>query len=362
MPFRYLVPSGATFLLILSFACYPQEKPTVAPPSPAAYLNRAIDLIEAQALRKSKVDWPKVRAEANTMAARADSTAGTYGAIRFVLSSLGDHHSSLHLTPALEEAERKENEAHPLPRTSTVDSQDFSPYVGRYEPIGSLLQREAKTFGYVILPKCFPENDQQFVAFESKVQGILRELDQSHPVGWILDLRGNVGGNMWPMLAGIGPLLGEGDNLGEFINVSGRTSWQYRNGAAAEVGQGEGSPYPAVEGTPYRIVGIPNVAILIDRSTGSSGEAIAIAFRGREHTHFFGEHTQGSSTVNTVIPLSDGAELWLTIGVQADRYGKEYVNGFAPDEALGSAKQAMQPSSDPVVQAALTWLSKGAGS
>jgi C-terminal processing protease CtpA/Prc len=116
-----------------------------------------------------------------------------------------------------------------------------------------------------------------------------------------------------------------------------------------------------VEGAPYHIQGVPNTAVLIDRSTGSSGEAIAIAFRGRGHTRFFGEHTQGVSTVNTTILLSDGAELWLTIGVQADRYGKEYVNGFAPDEVLESAKHVMQPSSDPVVQAALSWLSRDTG-
>jgi carboxyl-terminal processing protease len=361
MPLGHSVLSCATSLLILPMASNTLARPIVAQSAPAAYLDHAIDLIQSQALRKGNVDWPKVRAEANAMAAHADSTAGTYGAIRFVLSSLGDHHSSLHLTRPLEEAEKREDEAHPPQRTLTTESQDFSPYVGRYEPDGSLLQREGKTFGYVILPKCFPENDRQFVAFESKVQGILRELDRSHPAGWVLDLRGNVGGNMWPMLAGIGPLLGEGDNLGEFINVSERITWQYRNGVAAEVGHGEHTSNPAVEGAPYHIQGIPNVAVLIDRSTGSSGEAIAIAFRGREHTRFFGEHTQGSSTVNTVIPLSDGAELWLTIGVQADRHGKEYVHGFAPDEVLDTAKQAMQPAGDPVVQAALAWLNHDTG-
>ena len=27
---------------------------------------------------------------------------------------------------------------------------------------------------------------------------------------WIVDLRGNYGGNIWPMIAGVGPVLGEG--------------------------------------------------------------------------------------------------------------------------------------------------------
>jgi carboxyl-terminal processing protease len=107
-----------------------------------------------------------------------------------------------------------------------------------------------------------------------------------------VDLRGNVGGNMWPMLAGIGPLLGEGDDLGEFMNTSGHSVWVYRSGTAAEVENGKLNAYPSVAGEPYHVAGLPNVAVLIDRSTGSSGEAIAVAFRGRADTRFFGQHTE----------------------------------------------------------------------
>lgn len=71
---------------------------------------------------------------------------------------------------------------------------------------------------------------------------------------------------------------------------------------------------------------------------------------------FWANTHRGFSTVNAVIPLSDGAELWLAIGVQPDRYGKEYVSGFAPDEVIERAKQVMQPSRDPVVLAAVSWL------
>ena len=41
----------------------------------------------------------------------------------------------------------------------------------------------------------------QFVEFETKIQRIIAELDKSHPLGWIVDIRGNVGGNM------VGPML-----------------------------------------------------------------------------------------------------------------------------------------------------------
>jgi hypothetical protein len=49
--------------------------------------------------------------------------------------------------------------------------------------------------------------------------------------------------------------------------------------------------------------------------------------------------------------------MWLTIGIQADRNGKQYIDGLAPDEAFPAATESMQTLSDPVVQAALDWLS-----
>jgi hypothetical protein len=353
----------ALFMSIAVPALCVGQSPTTADVTkadPIAYLNRAIDIMQTQALRRSSVDWPKIRAQSLEMAAHAENTAGTYEAIRFALASLGDHHSSLHLTPALEALEAQQKAKHPSPNPPASKQENFSPYIGRYEPEGHVERRGDKSFGYVVVTKCFPENDRQFVAFESKLQKILAELDQSHPAGWIVDLRGNVGGNMWPMLAGIGPLIGEGDNLGEFTDSAHVSTWRYRNGVAAEVDGGKASPYPAVEGAPYHISGTPNVAVLIDRNTGSSGDAIAIAFRGRPNTRFFGEHTQVDSTANQTFDLSDGATIWLTVSVQADRTGKQYIDGLSPDEAFPAATQAAQPSSDPVVQAALDWLSRSA--
>jgi len=163
---------------------------------------------------------------------------------------------------------------------------------------------------------------------------------------------------MWPMLAGIGPLLGEGDHLGEFFTLDSHSTWSYRDGVAAEFENGKRNAYPAVAGAPYRLAGIPKVAVLIDRRTGSSGEAIAIAFRGRPQTRFFGEHTEGVSTANHVIKLSDGAEIWLTIGVDADRTGKPYLDGLDPDEAVPSGDPNLSDDQDRVVQAALRWLGR----
>ena len=77
---------------------------------------------------------------------------------------------------------------------------------------------------------------------------------------------------MWPMLAGNGPVLGEGDNLGEFFTTTGHSVWRYRDGVAAEVNNGTRVAYPAVEGEAYHLGGMPEVAVLIDTAQAAPGK------------------------------------------------------------------------------------------
>jgi len=310
---------------VLSMACFAQPA-TVSDPTqsdPIAYLNRALDEMQAHSLERNAVDWPRLRAEAIARAAGARNTVATYDAIRYLLLSLGDHHSSLHLTPALEALEAQEKVAHPSEALPHANRENFSPYVGRYGAEGHIEHRSDRTVAFVVVTKCFPENDREFVEFETKLQRVVADL---------------------------------GDDLGEFFDVDGHSVWRYHDGVAAEVAGLKVDAYPAIDGKPYHLAGTPEVAVLIDRSTGSSGEALAVAFRGRPRTRFFGEHTQGASTVNETFQLSDGASMWLTIGVQADRNGKQYADGLVPDQAIPGDNQARAPADDPVVQAALTWL------
>jgi len=66
---------------------------------------------------------------------------------------------------------------------------------------------------------------------------ITMTLQEMNPAGWIIDLRGNSGGNMYPMLAGLSSLLGEGV-LGYDVYPDGRSMLltdsilrlRYRNG------------------------------------------------------------------------------------------------------------------------------------
>jgi hypothetical protein len=54
--------------------------------------------------------------------------------------------------------------------------------------------------------------------------------------------------------------------------------------------------------------------------------------------------------------LSDGAEVYLTTAVDADRNGKVFPEGLAPDAALPPVSAIPQPGDDAVINASEIWL------
>ena len=63
----------------------------------------------------------------------------------------------------------------------------------------------------IVIPLFSSQQRKDIDDYAAKVQNVIAELALKNPRGWIVDLRGNGGGNMWAMLAGVGPILGEGE-------------------------------------------------------------------------------------------------------------------------------------------------------
>jgi carboxyl-terminal processing protease len=321
-------------------------------PVAQSYLDSALNVMQQNFLHKDKIDWPQLRRETLSQAAGAQIPVDTYPAVRFALAKLGDHHSFLQLTPALtrDEASRQPKLANPAVMPATpVRKQTFpfpSPFRTRRLPEGAMVVGSSRPIAQIVIPLFFSENRKDFDDFATKVQAVIADLASHHPCGWIVDLRGNGGGNIWAMLAGVGPILGEG----EWGNK------RYYEDGKAGVRDDAKDPYYARTNTPpVRLSGTPPVAILIDRDTGSSGEGIAIAFRSRADTRFFGELTYGAATSTFPYPLSDGAQIYLVVGTMLDRSGREYPDGIAPDQEILS--ETTITTIDPVIRGASEWLS-----
>jgi C-terminal processing protease CtpA/Prc len=237
-----------------------------------------------------------------------------------------------------------------------------SPFATRKEIEGHIEHLDGMSFAHLVVPMCVGQytdeerNAAEFQQFADKLHGLVVDLQAQKPDGWIIDLRGNLGGNMWPMLAGIGPVVGEGD-LGSFQSPGGNNEpWYYRAGKAGSRPRGQDSVGAQVTMPPFHLPQLPWVAVLLDRSTASSGEAIAISFAGRPRSRSFGEHTMGFATANDGNPLSDGATLYLCSSVEADRTGKRYEDGIDPDVDLAAPNSIPEEEQDAVVRAAEKWL------
>ena len=97
----------------------------------------------------------------------------------------------------------------------------------------------------------------------------MRAADRDHLAGWIVDLRHNRGGNMWPMVAGLGPLLGEG-RAGAFVDPDGgATWWGYQDNASIYNGD-----RLVTVASPYRLrKAHPRVAVSSARSPSHANAA-----------------------------------------------------------------------------------------
>src|SRR5277367_3446141 len=345
----------------------PQNSPTAISPGAAAFLDNAIDIMRQHALHGQGVDWPEVRTEAFKRAGGAFNPIDTYPAIYWTLVQLGDPGSHLRLPPGLYPdqialLQQAEKEALTnAPGGARVDNSIPTAFTSRRLPEGHVITAQGRNFGYVVLPRCSAKDNDGLLLYAADIRRILADIAAQNPKGWIVDLRGNTGGNMWPMLTGIGPILGDGP-AGSFVAADGNITWFYQDGKTGTRNPGgvETVSLDLDEEPALRTPSPAPVAVLVDSSTASSAEAITIAFHGRPDTRFFGTHTAGKSTAVQPFKLDDGAELYLTTAIDADRSGKSYPDGFTPDQIVSVSGSSMpQENNDPVIQAAQTWLVAG---
>jgi carboxyl-terminal processing protease len=281
-------------------------------------LEAAIKIVEKNALHASLIDWNVEPSRLNARIGKDDWSQDTYSLIRELLTSLRDHHSHL-LSPAEADATRSSTTVISVPN----------------------VEQRSDGVGYIAL-RGFNNSERHNVdAYEeSALTGISRVAGDVR-AGWIIDLRNDTGGNMWPMLVALGPFLGSGP-LGYFKGSFGMSEpWKVH----AETGHLKA----LVDFTE-----VP-VAVLIGPHTASAGEAVAIAFHGRPNTRFFGTPTAGVPTGNMIFNLPDGAEIALTTSVELDRFQKEYDGPIQPDVVV-APQSSSTTSTDNELAAAQKWL------
>lgn len=147
--------------------------------------------------------------------------------------------------------------------------------------------------------------------------------------GVCIDLRGNHGGNMYPMIAAIHRFLP--DDI--FLKFKMRRRFQ--------------SVMPINKEFVAKVVGIDieprincPVAILTDEATASSGEAVLLSFRGLDNVRVFGSPTAGYASANESIIFYNGSILALTVSCDIARTGEVFCEDpIVPDVETDSPKE-----------------------
>jgi len=150
--------------------------------------------------------------------------------------------------------------------------------------------------------------------------------------GVVIDLRGNSGGNMYPMIAAVHRFLPDDIilQLRTRHNIM-KINVDYVTTIANVVRQSHIDC---------------RVAILTDEWTGSSGEAVLLCFRGMDNARTFGSPTAGYASCNQPFSLPESSQLVLTIGEDVARTGEAFCDEpIKPDVATETP-----------LEAALEWL------
>lgn len=291
--------------LLLSFLLIGcgNAQPTASPEA-RAYLDEVFQLLQTNSVRRKSIDWPAFRQKVLLHARNAQTVEDTYPSVQYAIQELGDGHS--YFKPAKEH-----------PASNTTEDGPPPPLPNETVP---------DDIGYVRVRYCMGNTDAA-TAYRDELLNDIRQQDKPHIKGWIVDLRGNFGGNMAPMLAGLSPLLGEGI-VGYFVDPDHHAEpWILQDGRIY-------SGSALLDSLPHTYTlrkKAPYIAVLTDTSTASSGEAVAVAFKGRAKTRSFGLPTYGVSTGNQSHTLSDGSRINLTELVFADRNKILYGKSIHPD-------------------------------
>ncbi|MDX1408193.1 MAG: S41 family peptidase, partial [Saprospiraceae bacterium] len=268
-----------------------------------------------------------LRAEALRIAGPARNAEACYPAIHFLINALrpaGDHHSFF--MTAAEVAKWAEADSEEAP------AQPLSDVMGN--------------FGYIAVPGFHSGDAQQIQTFANAIQVAIRKMDGQDVTGWIVDLRENTGGNMEPMILGLGPLLDPGP-LGSLVDVRGQHErWSYADGTYRWDNEVQSQLDDA-----YTVRRRRPIAVLTSPRTGSSGEIVVISFIGNTRTRSFGQPTWGLTTGNGAFDLPDGARMMLASTVMCDRTGRCYEGPVVPDVEVPVVE-----GKDAVLEAALHWL------
>lgn len=279
------------------------------------YVTKALKIMKNKSVNKSRLDWEDIFNKTLAESSKANTIKETYPSIKNALSSLNDAHSNFYceeMVRAYTLGYRATGQEFPVIKSELIENR----------------------YAFISLPDIGSFNKDDWNMYIDTFYKKINDLQRRNPKGWIIDLRGNFGGMLYPMYAAIAAFLDSKNVVGTKDAEGAIEYYNYKNSKFYE-GSTATQLFRLTQKEPKTIK--KPIAILVNKVTGSSAEFITAAFVGQKNANIIGTNTQGLTSGNQEYKLSDGSFLVLTIGNIVDRTGKEYAKigeGISPDISI----------------------------
>ena len=352
-----------TFLIfiisILTFSCFGQTNKSKKTKS-KSLLDSIIYITKTNSIYKNDVDWSKLEKKVYDKFVDSESIVSIIEPTQYLLGELGDYHGFLVLNGKQYWTKKK--------KVRNVDyDYNSKNYKEKQDKIVSMLlnKKEIETkiiydsIAYIEIP--FLLNNQGIdsinLDYTIKLRTAICDLSKRKPKGYIIDLRRNLGGTVYPMISGMGELLQNRD-LGGTTKEGKKydDKWVLKNGNF-HFGENSLSNIPEIKCNIFTD-DIP-IVVLIGRYTASSGEVVASALKGQNNIKLIGEQTAGYSTTNSWFYIADDISLNPSISFYMSEDKTVHKDGIFPDIEIIENLNMEDLLSGKVMNEAIKWISTG---
>ena len=336
---------GLFFILSLALHLHAQEKMT-AQDSIKVFYGELFSALKTGYLYKKSIDWKAVESETKQNLTRYSSFKNSLGEIKILFDQIGATHCGVY-----------DQQNKYAATTKPISKEDYSEQWGK--KYGTKPGFEAKVlngkYGYILMPAMlfFDTSPENIHKIAQPLYDQIADIEAKHEIeGWIIDLRFNTGGNSTPMLLSLYDFLGDHEIWGS-LNLHKKTENRFKLKKGKYTDYSKTVHYINPSGA---LLDTTKIALITGMFTASSGEVIALAFKGRPSTIFIGESTYGATTGNIFWPLPFGMTMALTTSYDSDRNGN-YYEKIIPDIAVSKQDNFDDLLLDKKIQEAIKFIS-----
>jgi carboxyl-terminal processing protease len=305
--------------------------------------------IKSNSAYRNTVDWTPIDIAFRKNLMDAKSLKDTMNCFVFVLDKLNDVHTQIFLN----------NQYYGnYPQFDDTILTWLKPLNDKAVSVTNKIHTQLLTnkIGYVRVPSIQAYNKKQINNYAQSLYDSINKFALKKLKGFIIDLRLNGGGNIYPMLSGLSSFLGDGVIGYETdINDSIIRKWEIKEGNFV-IGGYQTTELAVNLKSTYRKM---PVVILISPVTKSSGSMTAIAFKKRPKTFFIGEPTaDGYTTSNNYFQFAPNLMLNFATNFVADRAMTIYKTTVNPDINIHPGDNFENLMDDKKIKLAIQWLNK----